>query len=106
MRGSFVPSTVTFEVEWSGPTAQTQIGGADKNFMGQISMNSAKMAVTAKEAGFTFVSDPASTSKSTMAEIGILHVGASPVPLSATPFYGADGDTERAKYRQGRLLAE
>jgi hypothetical protein len=87
MHGPSVPATVSFDAEWSGVTSQAQIGGAGKEFTAQVKVTSATVSFTAKETGFTFVSDAASTSKTLFAEIGTVLVGTAPISLSATPYH-------------------
>jgi len=87
MHGSGIPATISVDVEWSGAKGTEQAGGAGQGFTGNFTLTGATVECSGKEAGFTFVSDPASTSKSVFAKIGTDLVGTAPISLSATPYH-------------------
>ncbi len=63
-------STVSFDMEWSGETAALKVKDLVNGYSGEYRECSATIEWTAQEAGFMFVSDPASTSTTRFAEIG------------------------------------
>jgi hypothetical protein len=63
-------ATVSFDMEWSGKTADLTVKDFVNAFAGEYHECSATIEWTAQEAGFTFVSDAASTSTTRFAEIG------------------------------------
>jgi hypothetical protein len=68
--GAAVPAAVNFEVRWLGPIARDiAFQDSDRGFRGQFRENKATLAWSASRAGFTFVSDPASTSTTVFAEL-------------------------------------
>jgi len=87
MHGSGIPATISVDVEWTGSKGTEQAGGAGQGFTGNFILTGVTIAWSAKETGFTFVSDPASTSKSVFAKIGTDLVGTAPISLSATPYH-------------------
>ncbi len=56
--------------EWSGETAALKVKDLVNGYAGEYHECSATIQWTAQEAGFMFVSDPASTSATRFAEIG------------------------------------
>ena len=69
--GSSAPATVSYDLEWTGPvTERRKIRDAATGFAGEFFATSAKMSWSAHTAGFSFTSDPASTSHSTAALLG------------------------------------
>ncbi len=68
--GPSVPATVSFHVAWSSMTRRVKIRDTSSGFAGQFVENTATIAWSATEAGFSFQSDPASTSTSMFAEVG------------------------------------
>jgi len=65
-----VPSTVSFDIRFSGVTNRTTARDEQQQFTLDYQVLSATMAWSAKQDGFSFMSDPASTSKSLVAVIG------------------------------------
>ncbi len=63
-------ATVSFDMEWSGETAALKVKDLVNGYAGEYHECSATIQWTAQEAGFMFVSDPASTSATRFAEIG------------------------------------
>ena len=69
--GPSVPATTSFDVQWSGRKGQVKVRNADQGFRGQFVETSATMEWSAvSEAGFEFVSDPATTSHTVFARLG------------------------------------
>jgi hypothetical protein len=69
--GPAVPAGVSYEVRWSGPSSRDiSVKDADHGFRGRFVENKATLAFTASQAGFKFVSDPASTSTTVFAQLG------------------------------------
>ena len=69
--GAAVPAAITYELEWSGPiTRDVTVRDADHGFRGRFLENQARLAWSASQAGFKFVSDPANTSTSLFAQLG------------------------------------
>ena len=65
-----VPSTVSLDMEWSGKTARVTVEDLVNGFAGNYRECRATIAWSAKEAGFSFVSDAAGTSVTRFAELG------------------------------------
>lgn len=63
-------ATVSFDMEWSGETADLKVNDLVTGYAGEYHECSATIEWTAREPGFTFVSDAASTSTTRFAEIG------------------------------------
>jgi len=63
-------ATVSFDMEWSGETADLKVSDLVNGFAGEYHECSATIEWTAQESGFTFASDPAGTSTTRFAEIG------------------------------------
>ena len=63
-------STVSFDMESSGETADLKVKDFVNGFAGEYHECSATIQWTAQEPGFTFVSDAAGTSTTRFAEIG------------------------------------
>jgi hypothetical protein len=69
--GHNVSATASFAVNWGGPVSETVTVTDPVNvFMGTYMENQARASWSASEAGFTFVSDPLSTSTTVFSEIG------------------------------------
>jgi hypothetical protein len=69
--GAPVPTDVSFEMRWSGPISRmVSVSDSDHGFRGLFMENSATLSWTASRAGFTFASDPASTSSTVFAQLG------------------------------------
>jgi hypothetical protein len=69
--GPPVDATVSFDLEWSGVTAQAVIANAKQGFAGDFFLTGATLSWSASNAnGFSFASDPASTSNSVFAMLG------------------------------------
>jgi hypothetical protein len=60
-------ATVSFDVDWSGVDARVKIRNDTTDFAGEFIHNSATLAWSASQPGFSFTSDPAD---SHFAEIG------------------------------------
>lgn len=65
--GPSVPATVSFDVDWSGVDARVKIRNKTTDFAGEFIRNSATLAWSASQSGFSFTSDSA---ESHFAEIG------------------------------------
>jgi hypothetical protein len=65
--GPSVPATVSFDVDWSGVDARVKIRNDSTDFAGEFIHNSATLAWSATQTGFSFTSDAA---ESHFAEIG------------------------------------
>lgn len=68
--GASVAAMVSFDIEWIGVNRRVRVRDTKIGFAGEFVENTANIAWSATEAGFTFVSDPASTSTSLFAVIG------------------------------------
>ena len=68
--GPSVPATVSFEVRWSGVKARHKFDNKRLDFAGQFVVGDATIVWSARQAGFTFQSDPAATSTTVYAELG------------------------------------
>jgi hypothetical protein len=74
--GPSVEATVSFDVRWAEPVTRTvTVSDPATDFDGRFLENQAEVSWSASEDGFTFVSDPASTSTKVFAEIGHEHNG-------------------------------
>ncbi len=73
--GAAVAATVSFNIQWSGVNRRVRVRDTVNGFAGEFVENTSNIAWSATEAGFTFVSDPASTSTSKFAVIGQEHNG-------------------------------
>jgi hypothetical protein len=74
--GHSVEATVSFDVVWTGDVSRrVNVNDAAHNFAGEFAETRATVSWSASEAGFTFASDPASTSTSHFAETGHDHNG-------------------------------
>jgi hypothetical protein len=65
-----VDATVSFDVQWSGVTRRVKVRDKKNEFAGQFVETGATIEWSSKEAGFTFQSDAAKTSKTVYAVIG------------------------------------
>lgn len=68
--GPSVPASVSFTIQWSGVLQRVAESSTTETYRGQFIHDTATVAWTAQEQGFSFVSDPAETSTTTFAEIG------------------------------------
>ena len=68
--GAPTPATVSFDVRWGGVKARHEFENKALDFAGQFAVTGATVEWSARQAGFTFQSDPAATSKVDYAEIG------------------------------------
>jgi hypothetical protein len=68
--GPPVPATVSFDLQWSGATRQVRERTAAETYVANLIYTNARLAWSAQEAGFSFVSAPANTSTSLFAAIG------------------------------------
>lgn len=57
--GARVPSTVSFDMTWTGSRPLTGVTNASEGFTGEFMFSNVTMQWSAKQAGFTFTSDPA-----------------------------------------------
>jgi hypothetical protein len=70
-QGSSVAATVSFDVVWTGhPTRHVNVADAAHGFAGTYVETQATVTWSARENGFTFTSNAASTSTSLFAETG------------------------------------
>jgi hypothetical protein len=71
------PKLIPFKVNWGGVIKRAKVRNEAAGFAGPFVVTHATMTYTASVPahGFTFVSDPASTSKEVYAEIGHEHNG-------------------------------
>jgi hypothetical protein len=60
--GSRVPSTVSFDMTWTGSTPLTEVTNQAEGFTGSFMYSTVAIQWSASQAGFNFVSDPAATS--------------------------------------------
>ena len=65
-----VAATVSLSMEWHGERAETEVKDLVNGFAGSYRECSATIQWSGEEAGFSFVSDPASSSMTRFAEIG------------------------------------
>ena len=65
-----VPATVSLAMEWQGLRAELEVRDLVNGFAGRYRECSATIQWSAEEAGFSFVSDPASTSVTRFAQLG------------------------------------
>jgi hypothetical protein len=56
--GPSVEATVSFDVSWSGVNERVKIRNRNTDFAGEFIRNSATLAWSAQETGFSFQSDP------------------------------------------------
>ena len=69
--GAAVPANVTYELRWSGPISRDlTVQDTTNGFAGTFQENQATLTWSASQPGFTFVSDPANTSTSLLAQLG------------------------------------
>ena len=66
----WVDAVVSFHVEWSGVGRRFSHSDVENDFTGQFIENTATIAWSARQPGFSFVSDPANTSSSYFSMIG------------------------------------
>jgi len=64
------PATVSFDMEWSGKTADVDVKDFVNDFAGEYSQCSATIEWSAQVGSFSFVSAPAGTSLTRFAELG------------------------------------
>ncbi len=63
-------ATASFDMEWSGETSDLKVNDLVNGYAGEYHECSATIEWSAREPGFAFVSDAASTSTTRFAEIG------------------------------------
>jgi len=68
--GPSVDGTVSFDVRWSGVLKRLTVRNEAQSFVGRFIEDVATIEWSARVPGFSFVSDPASTSKVVAAQIG------------------------------------
>src|SRR5579864_1799498 len=56
--GSRVPSTVSFDMTWTGSTPLTEVTNQAEGFTGSFMYSAVAIRWSASQAGFNFVSDP------------------------------------------------
>jgi len=64
------PATVSFDMEWSGKTADVDVKDFVNDFAGEYSQCRATIEWSAQVGSFSFVSAPANTSLTRFAELG------------------------------------
>jgi coproporphyrinogen III oxidase len=71
--GPSVAATVSFTVQWSGTTSQIAVRNPTEGFQGIFFEDTATLewSASSPDQNFTYMSDPASTSTSVFAEIGV-----------------------------------
>ena len=57
--GARFPSTVSFDLTWTGSTPLTEVTNTREGFTGEFMFSNVTMQWSAKRNGFTFASDPA-----------------------------------------------
>jgi hypothetical protein len=68
--GPAVPATISWDIEWSGFIGEVTRVDASKGFVGFFHRDTATIRWSAKQDGFTFASNPAT---STFAELGYVN---------------------------------
>ena len=68
--GPSVPANVSFDIRWHSVQKRVHLRDTKNHFVGDYIQDKATIQWTAERKGFTFVSDPASTSFTNFAEIG------------------------------------
>jgi hypothetical protein len=68
--GPTVPSTVSFDMTWTGQRPLMDVTDAVHGFTGSFMFSAVAIDWSAQEAGFSFVSDPAGTTSSVAAVMG------------------------------------
>lgn len=68
--GPTVPSTVSFDMTWTGQRPLTDVTDAAHGFTGSFMFSKVTVDWSAQEAGFSFVSDPADTTSTVAAVMG------------------------------------
>ena len=69
-QGPSVPATVSYDVEWSGVLGTSKERNLSEGYVGDFIHDTATLAWSATESGFSFVSHAANTSTSMFAQIG------------------------------------
>jgi hypothetical protein len=70
MHGPDVPATVSFRIEWSGVLRRVKIRDRENDFGGEFIEDRSTIEWSSDQEGFSFVSDPASTSVNEFSVIG------------------------------------
>lgn len=68
--GPSIPANVSFDIHWRHTKQRVNLDDKINRFKGTYLEDSATIAWSASENGFSFVSDPSSTSTTVFAEIG------------------------------------
>ncbi len=68
--GATVPSTVSFDMTWTGKRPLMEVTDAVHGFTGSFMFSTVTVAWSAQQAGFSFVSDPADTTRTVAAVMG------------------------------------
>ena len=68
--GPTVPATISWDIEWSGFIREVNATDLSKGFAGFFHRDTATIQWSAKQEGFTFVSDPTTSS---FAELGFVN---------------------------------
>ena len=63
--GASVPALVSFDIEWGGVVGRSRVNDTVGGYAAELVTTGATISWSAKQDGFTFVSDPAATSKVT-----------------------------------------
>ena len=68
--GPTVPSTVSFDMTWTGRQPLVDVTNPAQGFTGSFMFSDVAIEWSAQEAGFSFVSDPAATTSTVAAVMG------------------------------------
>jgi hypothetical protein len=68
--GPSVPATVSYEVEWDNPIARATLRNEAERWGGDFVETQSRVAFSARQEGFTYQSDPASTSTTVWGVVG------------------------------------
>jgi hypothetical protein len=69
--GDSVPARVSLDIRWSGVNRRVEVADAEDGFAGLFLEDTATIEFRSEQEGFAFVSDPAETSITHFAEIGV-----------------------------------
>jgi hypothetical protein len=111
--GTSSPATVSFDIEWRGVTGRSRVNNTAGGYTAELVTTGATIAWSARQDGFTFTSDPASTSKVTDVTMighernGVYTTGASTEwpPLAVNGQSTTDGKTVTFSYIVANLSA-
>jgi hypothetical protein len=68
--GPSVPATVSFDVEWDSPIARATLRNEAERWGGDFVETQSRVALSARQEGFTYQSDPAGTSTTVWGVVG------------------------------------